>query len=153
VVKSGENYSKIAQAIYGSSKYYLDIEQANPNIDPTRLKPGTTINLPSIDTAKTTVAAAPAAGGAVAPQQESAQQQPALDPKTQYKVQPNDSLYTISLRLYGKADRVEKIYELNRTTIGDDMARLKVGTVLKLPETPTQGAAPAQSQGSVATSR
>ena len=132
VVKPGETYSKIAAAEYGASKYYLQIEAANPNIDPTRLKPGMTINLPAIDTAKTgaTAAAAPT--------------EKAVDPKSEYKVQPGDKLYTISMRLYGKPDRVEKIYELNKATIGDDMARLKVGMVLKLPEAPTQTAAATQ---------
>jgi hypothetical protein len=33
---------------------------------------------------------------------------------------------------------VDKIYEKNKATIGDDMARLKVGMVLELPEAPTQ---------------
>jgi nucleoid-associated protein YgaU len=125
VVKAGDTYSKISLAVYGTSKHYADIEHANPGIDPTRLKPGMTINLPTIE-------ARPAAAR-IAPQQEQA-----LDPRTQYKVQPNDSLYTISLRLYGKADRVDKIYELNKAAIGDDMARVKAGMVLKLPEPPTQ---------------
>ncbi|HEV2292900.1 MAG TPA: LysM domain-containing protein [Tepidisphaeraceae bacterium] len=131
VVKVGETYSSISAAAYGSSKYYAHIEQANPGIDPTRLKPGMTITLPAIE-------AKPAPVPAVAQQQ--------FDPRTQYKVQPNDSLYTISLRLYGKADRVQKLYELNKSTIGDDMARVKVGTVLKLPEPPTQSTAAAVAQ-------
>jgi nucleoid-associated protein YgaU len=128
VVKDGDTFSKISQAVYGSSKHYAQIERANPNIDPTRLKPGMTINIPALEVTK------PAAGatgtGAAA--------QTAIDPKTEYKVQPNDNLYTISLRLYGKADRVEKIYEFNKSSIGDDSARLKVGMVLKLPEAPSQ---------------
>ncbi len=123
VVKVGDTYSKISLAAYGTSKHYARIEQANPGIDPTRLKLGQTITLPEI-------AAKPAAAATAA--------QAFLDPKTEYKVQPNDSLHTISLRLYGKADRVEKIYELNKATIGDDMTRVKIGTVLKLPEPPTQ---------------
>lgn len=125
VVKIGDTYSKISLAAYGTSKHYARIEQANPGIDPTRLKPGQTITLPEI-------AAKPAAAGA------STATQALFDPKKEYKVQPNDSLHTISLRLYGKADRVEKIYELNKATIGDDMTRVKIGTVLKLPEPPTQ---------------
>ena len=134
VVKAGDTYSKISLAVYGTSKHYAEIEHANPGLDPTRLKPGTTINVPAI-TAKP--AATPAVAGASAA---------AVDPQKEYKVQPNDSLYTISLRLYGKADRMEKIYELNKTAIGDDMARVKVGMVLKLPEPPTQTTAAAQAR-------
>lgn len=127
VVKVGETYSSISSAAYGSSKFYAHIEHANPGIDPTRLKPGTTITLPAIDTK-------PAAAGAAVRQPP----QKTVDARTEYKVQPNDSLYTISIRLYGKADRVDKLYDLNRAAIGDDMARVKVGMVLKLPEPPTR---------------
>ena len=56
------------------------------------------------------------------------------------------NLYTISLRLYGKADRMEKIYELNKAAIGDDISRVKVGMVLRLPEPPTQTTAAAQAR-------
>jgi nucleoid-associated protein YgaU len=134
LVKAGDTYSKISLAVYGTSKHYAAIEQANPGVDPTRLKPGTTINLPAISTKQPT--ATPAVNGAAA----------TIDPQKEYKVQPNDSLYTISLRLYGKADRMEKIYELNKATIGDDMARVKVGMILKLPEAPTQTTAAAQAR-------
>jgi len=134
VVKAGDTYSKISLAVFGTSKHYAAIEQANPGVDPTRLKPGTTINLPAINTKQPT--ATPAVNGAAA----------AIDPQKEYKVQPNDSLYTISLRLYGKADRMEKIYELNKAAIGDDMSRVKVGMVLKLPEAPTQTTAAAQAR-------
>jgi nucleoid-associated protein YgaU len=134
VVKVGDTYSKISLAVYGTSKHYADIELANPGVDPTRLKPGTTINLPAV--AAKQPSGTPAVSGAAA----------TIDPQKEYKVQPNDSLYTISLRLYGKADRMEKIYELNKSAIGDDMARLKLGMVLKLPEPPTQTTAAAQAR-------
>jgi nucleoid-associated protein YgaU len=133
VVKAGETYSKISQELFGTSRYYAKIEQANPNIDPTRLKPGMTITIPPIDTAAKAVTPGAAQTATAA--------EKAIDPKTEYKVQPGDNLHNISLRLYGKADRMDKIYELNKATIGDDMARLKVGQVLKLPEAPTQVAA------------
>ena len=133
VVKSGDTYSKISLAVYGTSKHYADIEVANPGVDPTRLKPGMTINIPTIAKHPT---ATPAVNSGAA----------IVDPQKEYKVQPNDSLYTISLRLYGNADRMEKIYELNKAAIGDDMARLKLGMVLKLPEAPTQTTAAAQAR-------
>lgn len=136
VVKAGESYSKISQALFGTSKYYIQIELANPNIDPTRLKPGMTITIPAIDTAKSAAPGTPAAA-----QIASATIEKTLDPKTEYKVQPGDNLHNISLRLYGKADRMEKIYEANKAAIGEDMARLKVGTILTLPEAPTQSVA------------
>jgi hypothetical protein len=33
----------------------------------------------------------------------------------------------------------DKIYELNKATIGDDSAKLKVGMVLKMPPNPNAG--------------
>jgi len=55
----------------------------------------------------------------------------------EYAVQADDSLYKISMKLYGKGDKVDAIYELNKEKIGSDPARLKVGMVLKLPEAPS----------------
>ncbi|MGB7159272.1 MAG: LysM domain-containing protein, partial [Tepidisphaeraceae bacterium] len=126
VVKAGETFSSIAAAAYGSPNFYPHIQRANPSLDSTRLKPGMTITLPLADEVK------PAASPAVAVAEQK------IDPRTQYKVQPSDSLYRISEKLYGKADRVEKLYEANKAAIGDDMARLKAGMILKLPEPPTQ---------------
>jgi nucleoid-associated protein YgaU len=60
----------------------------------------------------------------------------APDGKT-YVVVSSDSLYRISKRLYGSIKETNQIYELNKAIIGADMARLKVGMVLKLPEAPT----------------
>ena len=94
-----------------------------------------TINLPAIDSAKSSSSSSSSGTGTAI---SASATEKALDPKTEYKVQANDNLYSISLKLYGKADRVEKIYEANKATIGDDMAKLKVGTILKLPEAPTQ---------------
>lgn len=129
VVKAGDTFSTISAAAYGTSKHYARIELANPGVDPTRLKLGQTITLPAIDT-QPAAAAAPVI----------------LDARTEYKVQPNDNLHTICLRLYGNATRVEKLYELNKAAIGDDMARVKAGIVLKLPEPPTQSTAAATSR-------
>jgi nucleoid-associated protein YgaU len=69
---------------------------------------------------------------------------PPLDEKTQYRAQPGESLYKISLKLYGKADRVDAIYNLNKDAIGPNPSRLKAGTVLKLPEPPTATATAAR---------
>ena len=60
-----------------------------------------------------------------------------VDPSREYRVQPNDSLHKIALKLYGKPGKADSLYELNRERIGGDSSRIKVGTVLKLPEAPT----------------
>jgi nucleoid-associated protein YgaU len=42
------------------------------------------------------------------------------------------------VKLYGRADRADKIHQINRQIIGEDPAKVKVGQVLSLPEPPTQ---------------
>ncbi len=143
VVQKGETLAKIAAVAYGNSNYYPHILRANPGIDPARLKPGMTINLPAADdvVAKTppptkTVAApeTPAKPTVLASNEP-------LDPKSQYRVEAGDSLFRISMKLYGTGTMVDKIYDMNKEAIGADRAKLKLHSVLKLPETPTQATA------------
>lgn len=125
VIKQGENFSSIAAVVYGNASYYSHLIRANPNIDPRMLKPGMTINIPPVDQVR---ADQPAARTA---------QPVAVDAKTEYRVETGDNLYKISMKLYGKPDRVDKLYELNKTTIGPRKDAVQVGMVLKLPEAPT----------------
>jgi nucleoid-associated protein YgaU len=90
--------------------------------------------------------AAPLANGAGpgAGAQDSSAALPPIDEKTQYRAQPGESLYKISQKLYGKADKVDAIYNLNKDAIGPNPSRLRAGTVLKLPEPPTAPATAAR---------
>jgi nucleoid-associated protein YgaU len=128
VVREGESFATIAAAVYGNSSYYPHLIRANPTLDPRKLRPGMTINLPPVSEVRAVSPAGPAASNTPAA---------ALDPRAEYRVSDGDSLEKISLKLYGKRDRVDKLYELNKAAIGPDPARLKIGMVLKLPEAPT----------------
>jgi nucleoid-associated protein YgaU len=155
VVQRGESFATIAAAVYGNSAYYPHLLRANPNIDPKKLKPGMTVTIPdpaqvvaahngpvaaSHETPSAVGTNSGAAVSAASSDSASAKSAaPAIDEKSQYRVQASDSLYKISLRLYGKADRVDKLYELNKDVIGANPAHLKAGMVLKLPEAPTSG--------------
>jgi nucleoid-associated protein YgaU len=130
VIREGETLSSISAVAYGTPNQYPAIVRANPGLDPNRLKVGTTINLPAINLSATAADASTA----------SARIAPAIDATKQYRVLPGDSLHKISLKLYGKSDRANKIYELNRKIIGDDPAKVRAGSVLELPEPPTQTA-------------
>jgi nucleoid-associated protein YgaU len=68
-----------------------------------------------------------------------AQPEVKIDTTKQYKVQSGDSLYKISLKLYGKSTYVDRIYEANKQTIGADPKKLKLGMILELPEKPAAG--------------
>ena len=53
-----------------------------------------------------------------------------------YEVKPGDSLSKIAKDVYDNGGLFNKIYEANKATIGDDSAKLKIGTVLKMPANP-----------------
>jgi nucleoid-associated protein YgaU len=125
VVQSGETFSSIALAVYGNASYYAHIIRANPDVDPHRLRPGMTINLPAVADVRADNTPMLAASSG------SSQK---VDPRTQYVVQEGDSLYKIATRLYGKPDRADELFEANRAVIGSNPAKLKIGMVLKLPE-------------------
>jgi len=62
------------------------------------------------------------------------------DNSKEYVVRSGDNLYKISMRLYGRGDKADSIYQLNKEQMGNDAGRLKVGMVLKLPQAPTSSA-------------
>jgi nucleoid-associated protein YgaU len=144
VVQAGETITKIAEAAYGSANFFPHILRANPNVDAKRMRPGTVLVLP----AESEVKAGLTASGST----EKAEANPSsplavsrttvsIDPKTQYEVQPGDSLQKISIKLYGSMSKWQSIYDLNKALIGSDPAKVKVKQVLKLPEPPTVKAA------------
>ena len=141
-VVEGETFSSIARATYGNAKYYKEIIKANPKVDPTHLRPGMLIALP--DKSQLAREAAPAApattGGRTETRPHSVVPVAAINQTTEYRVQANDNLYKISTKLYHSANKMDAIYQLNKTAIGADPARLKLNMVLKLPEPPTQTA-------------
>lgn len=110
-VAKGETLGDISAAHYGTTKHWRKIVEANPGLDPARLKIGQVIQLPVIETS------APASTGAVAG-----------GPDT-YTVQKGDSYYTVAKRKLGAASRWRELERLNGIPAED----LKVGTVLKLP--------------------
>ncbi len=136
-VQKNETISSIAAVAYGSANYYPHILRANPSLDPKRLKVGMSIVLPEVSDVKPSdvPGGSEAADGNATPA--ASRTAPAIDATKEYRVQPNDSLYKISVKLYGKSDMADKIYQLNKDKIGADPAKVKLGTVLKLPSAPT----------------
>lgn len=141
VVQKGETISKIAQAAYGSPNYYPHIIRANPGMVAEKIKPGMTINLPAEADVKAAATSAAASTSSASPANGKADiASAAVDPRTQYQVQSGDSLAKISMKLYGNSMKWQAIYDLNKEAIGTDPAKLKLRSVLKLPEAPTQTA-------------
>jgi nucleoid-associated protein YgaU len=127
VVEKGETLASIASKYYGDANQWPHILKANPGLVANRIPPGTKLNIP--DEASIKSDPKPFAARDEAPA--------AIDSKTQYRVGAGDSLYKISMKLYGNGSQVQKIYDLNRDTIGSDPAKLKLNMVLKLPEPPS----------------
>jgi len=135
-VASGETFSSIAQAYYGDAKYAGKIAKANPNIDARRLRPGMTIHLPGKGDAVEAASSEPGA----ASHAKHGLVKVVADNSKEYVVRSGDNLYKISMRLYGRGDKADSIYQLNKEQMGNDAGRLKVGMVLKLPQAPTSSA-------------
>lgn len=127
VIQAGDTFSSIALEHYGDSRFYKLIVDANPKVDPNRMKLGTTITIP------------PLPESTLSPRDDTTDvPAESLDPTRQYQVQVGDSLHSIASRLYGDSQMWSKIYDLNKTQIGDNPARLKLGMVLALPSAPTR---------------
>jgi len=118
VVRSGETFSSIAQAVYGSAAYYPHLIRANPHANPNNLKLGTTITIPKLDDVK-------AAGGTGERSTAGAlKMEEKIDPTKQYRVVAGDSLYKISQKRFGTPAYVEAIYEKNKQLIGPNATKL-----------------------------
>jgi nucleoid-associated protein YgaU len=123
-VKSGDTFSSIAAAKLGSENRWHVIAQANPLVDPARLRVGMVIRLPDATTASqesnhdTLTSTAEASGGAV------------------YVVREGDTLSSIARQYYGNSGKWEKIYNANRAAIGRDPGHVRAGMKLVIPPAP-----------------
>jgi nucleoid-associated protein YgaU len=126
-VEAGETLYTISESVYGDSKYYLRIEEANPTVNPNKLHIGTILNVPALSEPL-----APKTGASIGSVSTTA-----IDSSKSYRVKSSDTLMSIARRLYGDGNAWERIYSANRDVIGANPARLQVGMVLRLPEAPT----------------
>lgn len=147
-IVKGDTLSAIASKELGSSgaAAVKRIVDANPGIDPRRLRIDSKLHIP-LDTA---VEPAPAA-----PRLAEARPAPQATPAAPaaagtYKVQKGDTLTGISAKLFGTVKRWNEIYELNRDKLSSPES-LRIDMELRLPGG-TTGTTPASRDASAVTS-
>lgn len=123
--KEGDTFQSIAQRFFGSTGYWRAIATANPNVDPNRLGPGRSLNIP-LDPDNIQ-------GKVAAPEGEPTTPPTPQPEHTIYIVQKGDTLSEISKALYGKASLWQRIVDANPHI---DPDRLKPGSTLKIPPPP-----------------
>lgn len=142
-LKDGETLYKICQTKYGNGNLWKELADFNKATisNPTKLRKGSTIRLPSVSVlrgevtppAVATVVPAPQMLTITNPIQEQLQQ-PVQQPTTtrEYVVQKGDTLGSISTRELGTAKKWESIYEANRDRLKSP-TDLKIGKSLRIP--------------------
>lgn len=122
-IREGDTFVRIAGELYGDQRRWVDIAQANPMVDPQRLRIGQVIRLPSAtamraDESPTPApASAPAAGSA-------------------YVIREGDTLSSIAGRVYGDPNLWYVIFEANRQALDNDPDRIVAGARLTIPPKP-----------------
>jgi len=125
VIKPGDTFASIAERKYGDSGLWKVIADANPALDPRRLRQGQKIKVPVKPALKTDETAITSDGG-----------------KKVYIVQVGDDLGKISKKVYNTTVHWKKIFEANRDRL-ENPDDLQVGMRLLLPDVlPSKDVAP-----------
>jgi LysM repeat protein len=125
-VASGETFEGIAKALFGSAAVRSEIARLNPGVEPTRMRIGQELKLPTKAEADKFLGVA-SAKGAVG----KSVVVPALAGNSTYSVVKGDTLEGIASRQLGSRSRLEDLLKANP---GVDPARLKIGQKLQLPK-------------------
>ena len=121
-VQAGDTLSSIAEDVLGDARHWDLIAKANPFVDPNKLKVGQKLRLPAKDSPRT------ASHG---------QTQPNVSNSAgQYVVQNGDTLVSIARSYYGDPALWEIVFSANKSVIGGNPDRLKVGMRLTIPPAP-----------------
>jgi len=137
ILKDGETLYKICQAKYGNGNLWKELADFNKATvsNPTKLRPGMTIRLPSINVLRgelQAVVAVPVQMDASVDQGAPAQALPPFNSRVEYVIQKGDTLGAIASRQLGSAKKWESIYEANRDRMKSP-SDLKIGKSLRIP--------------------
>lgn len=119
-MKEGDSLASIWRDLTGSERGWEQLQQANPGLDPSRLKIGQVLKVPDW---KSAAGASKPASPVSAPTATTGS----------YTVQSGDTLSTIAAKVYGESKLWKRIYDANKDAIGSDPGALKVGQSLRIP--------------------
>jgi nucleoid-associated protein YgaU len=117
VVKEGDTLSSIAQSWFGDAARWDLIQEANPAIDPNRLRIGQVLRLPGRGAVRDPASETDGGGGT-------------------YTVRTGDTLSSIARILLGEERHWRLLYEANRSAIGPNPDAIAVGMRLVIPSRP-----------------
>ncbi len=128
-IRSGDSFAGLAQRWFGSERYWRAIAQANPSIDPARLRVEQEIRLPTMDELRR-FAPSSATAAAATPPAGTARGDAPRDGEPRHVVRSGESLSTIAQRHYGSAVHWRYLYDQNVSVIGDNPDKLAAGMEL-----------------------
>jgi len=119
-VQEGDTFSAIAIKLYGDDKYWVDIAQANPLVDPIRLRVGLELRLPQEgDLRELNV-----------PQSNQVQE----GQTRRYTIRSGDTLSTIAAKFYNDSSQWRIIFNANRDKLGGNPDRVQAGVTITIPD-------------------
>lgn len=139
-VQSGDSFESIAKKLYGSASLRTEIARLNPRVEPTRMRLGQELLLPTKAEAEQILGRAATSdadkGGAkaVAIKEASAKKSPpvpAIVAGTTYTVAKGDTLESIAVRQLGSRTRLDDLREANPSV---DPTKMKIGQKIQLPK-------------------
>lgn len=128
-IREGDYLTTIAEHYYGSQRYWEQIAQANPRVDPKRLRVGQVIRLPDAAGLKTQNTDAPMQG----------QTTPIPKPDGKQRIHvvtEGDTLSSIAEQHFGDQKYWSRIHQANRQAIGSNPNRIREGMRLIIPTKP-----------------
>ncbi len=132
VLKEGETLYKLCQSKYGNGNLWKELAEFNKGTisNPTRLRKGTTIRLPSINVLRGEAAPVELAQAPQVTPASGTEATPAAS--SDYVVQKGDTLGAIASRELGSSKKWQLIFDANRDRLKNP-TDLKIGSTLRIP--------------------
>lgn len=141
-IQPGDTYTSLAVKYLGHARYADKIAEANPTLEPRRLRLGAIVKIPVPEKrpAAATATQPAASPVAVAASPAPAAQATPVPAERSYEVKPGEGWYTLAERFLGSGTRWTELYELNKGRVPTNFNILPAGTTIELPPGATRTA-------------